>query len=135
MIIARPRSWDASLGVNERAHVVQHRTLATGGPVRLLALASTGAMMLLALLICSCVPTTTDTVPLQQASLAPPQSESISSAGYRLEALPIGEKAPDLLVLVAMSGGGKRSAAYSYGALKGMREVAVSGRPRSLIRC
>ena len=30
-------------------------------------------------------------------------------------------------MLVAMSGGGKRSAAYSYGALKGMREVAVSG--------
>src|ERR1700730_13126563 len=72
--------------------------------------------VLLALLLCSCVPTTTDTVPLQQASLAPLQSESISSGGYRIEALPIGEKPADLLVLVAMSGGGKRSAAYSYGA-------------------
>ena len=78
------------------------------------------------MLLCSCVPTTTDTVPLQQPSLAPLQSESISSAGYRPEALPIGEQAPDLLVLVVM-GGGKRSAAYSYGALKGMREVAVPG--------
>src|SRR5205814_4390979 len=46
---------------------------------------------------------------------------------FRLQTLPIGEKAPDLLVIVAMSGGGKRSAAYSYGALKGMREVALSG--------
>ena len=89
--------------------------------------ANTGALMLLALLICSCVPTTIDTVPLQQASLAPLQSETVSSGGYRLQTLPIGEKAPDLLVIVAMSGGGKRSAAYSYGALKGMREVAVSG--------
>src|SRR4029077_5396121 len=35
------------------------------------------------------------------------------------------EQPSDLLVLVAMSGGGKRSSAYSYGALKGMREVAV----------
>src|SRR5712675_1410199 len=89
--------------------------------------ANTGALMLLALLICSCVPTTIDTVPLQQASLAPLQSETVSSGGYRLQTLPIGEKAPDLLVIVAMSGGGKRSAAYSYGALKGMREVAVPG--------
>jgi NTE family protein len=96
--------------------------------------ARTGAV-LLGLLLCGCVPTTTDTVPLQQASLAPLQSESISSTGYRLEALPMGGKAPDLLVLVAMSGGGKRSAAYSYGALKGMRGVAVPGAygPRSLL--
>src|SRR5437660_9447465 len=71
-----------------------------------------GALMLLAVLICSCVPTTIDTVPLQQASLAPLQSETVSSGGYRLQTLPIGEKAPDLLVIVAMSGGGKRSAAY-----------------------
>ena len=66
--------------------------------------ASKGALMLLALLICSCVPTTIDTVPLQQASLAPLQSETVSSGGYRLQTLPIGEKAPDLLVIVAMSG-------------------------------
>ena len=82
--------------------------------------------MLVGLLLCGCVPTTTDTVPLQQAVLAPPQSGNISSGGYRLEALPT-KYPPDLLVLVAMSGGGKRSAAYSYGALKGMREVAVPG--------
>src|SRR5205814_126447 len=77
----------------------------------------TGAV-LLPLFFCGCVPTTTDTIPLPQALLAPPQSESISSGGYRLEALPTTEQPPDLLVLVAMSGGGKRSAAYAYGALK-----------------
>jgi NTE family protein len=82
--------------------------------------------VLVALLLCGCVPTTTDTVPLQQAVLAPPQSDNISSDGYRLEALPT-KYPPDLLVFVAMSGGGKRSAAYSYGALKAMREVTVPG--------
>jgi len=80
-------------------------------------------VVLLALLSCGCsVPMTTDTVPLPQAKLLPPGSESISRDGYRMEALSGTE---DLLVLVAMSGGGKRSAAYAYGALKGMREVSV----------
>lgn len=85
-------------------------------------------VVLLALLVCSCVlPATTDTVPLPRALLEPPQSDRISSDGYRLEAAPNTEHPPDLLVLVAMSGGGKRSAAYAYGALKGMREVALPG--------
>ena len=82
---------------------------------------------LLVLVLGGCVPTTTDTVPLSQPLLSPPPSESISSGGYRFEALSNTEQPPDLLVLVAMSGGGKRSAAYSYGALKGMREVMVPG--------
>jgi len=38
--------------------------------------------------------------------MASPASGRISTAGYRLDAL----AAPDLFVLVAMSGGGKRSA-------------------------
>ena len=85
------------------------------------------AAAILAVFLCGCVPTTTDTVALSQAALAPPQSGRISSDGYRLEAVPDTGHAPDLLVLVAMSGGGKRSAAYGYGALKGMRVVPVSG--------
>jgi NTE family protein len=79
---------------------------------------------LLALLFSGCVPPTADTVPLAQADLQPPGSDSISRGGYRLESFP---GTDDLMVLVAMSGGGKRSAAYAYGALKGMREVAVQG--------
>jgi NTE family protein len=85
--------------------------------------AKAGAV-LIALLYSGCVPLTSDTVPLPQTKLLPPGSDSISRDGYRMEALP---GSGDLLVLVAMSGGGKRSAAYAYGALKGMREVAVQG--------
>ncbi len=129
-VVSRHKPWDRREGLRRSAPNPRNRWARLA-----FSPASTGAMMLLALLICGCVPTTIDTVPLQQASLAPPQSESISATGYRLEALPLGDKAPDLLVLVAMSGGGKRSAAYSYGALKGMREVAVSGvhGPHSLL--
>src|SRR5215472_13351983 len=48
----------------------------------------TTAAVLLAVPLASCVPTTTDTVPLPPALLNPPQSENISADGYRLEALP-----------------------------------------------
>lgn len=76
-----------------------------------------------------------DTTPLSPSQMAPPVSESISTGGYRLSALAAAKAAPDLLVLVAISGGGKRSAAFSYGALEGMRDLPVetaSGR-RSLL--
>jgi NTE family protein len=66
-----------------------------------------------------------DTEPLPQAKLEPIGADRISQGGYRTDALPAAPDAPDLLVLVAMSGGGKRSAAFGYGALKGMREVMV----------
>ena len=67
-----------------------------------------------------------DTKPLTPAELNPPGSESISSGGLRFTALPMDPKTPDLLVLVAISGGGKRSAAWSYGVLKGMRDIMVA---------
>ena len=70
----------------------------------------------------------TDTTPLPAAKLEAPGNETISSDGYRFEALAAAEQLPDLFVGVAMSGGGKRSAAFAYGALKGMREVAIPGR-------
>jgi len=76
-----------------------------------------------------------DTVPLPAAKLEPVGAERISRGGYRLDALPVGEDAPDLLVLVAMSGGGKRSASFGYGALKGMREfmIPTAAGPRPLL--
>jgi NTE family protein len=76
-----------------------------------------------------------DTQPLPAAKLAPLGADRISIGGYRLDALPISPDAPDLLVLVAMSGGGKRSASFGYGALKGMRDMMVQTRvgPRSLL--
>jgi len=95
------------------------------GLARALKQGRTTAVLFVALLFGGCVPTTTDTVPLAPTLLEAPHSGNISSDGYRFEALPNIKQPPDLLVLVAMSGGGKRSAAYSYGALKGMHEVAV----------
>ncbi len=66
-----------------------------------------------------------DTKPLAADSLEPPGSEHISKGGYRLESLAQSPAAPDLLIIVAMSGGGKRSAAFSYGALKGLRDLSL----------
>lgn len=76
-----------------------------------------------------------DTQPLPQAKLEPLGAERISKGGYRIDTLPISADAPDLLVLVAMSGGGKRSASFGYGALKGMRDLMVPTRsgPRPLL--
>jgi len=76
-----------------------------------------------------------DTQPLTAAQLEPHGAEAISKGGYRLANLSPSHQLPDLLVLVAMSGGGKRSAAFSYGALKGMRETPIptSKGPRDLL--
>ena len=76
-----------------------------------------------------------DTQPLPQAKLEPLGADRISKGGYRIETLPVSADAPDLLILVAMSGGGKRSASFGYGALKGMRDLMVPTRfgPRPLL--
>ncbi|MBV8914686.1 MAG: patatin-like phospholipase family protein [Acetobacteraceae bacterium] len=76
-----------------------------------------------------------DSKPLPQAKLEPIGADRISRGGYRLDGLAVSEDAPDLMVLVAFSGGGKRSASFGYGALKGMRDLMVSTRrgPRSLL--
>jgi NTE family protein len=67
--------------------------------------------------------TLVDTAPLPDERLRPPGSESISAGGYRMDRMGASADLPDLMVLVAMSGGGKRSAAFAYGALQGMRDV------------
>jgi NTE family protein len=67
----------------------------------------------------------TDTVPLKPSQLNPPGSDTISVDGYRLTELAGSRDAPDMLIFVAFSGGGKRSAAFAYGALKGMRDVMI----------
>jgi len=58
----------------------------------------------------------------------------ISRGGYHM--LEVGpSKAPDTLVLLAFSGGGKRSAAFGYGVLKGLRDypVAIDGQQTRLL--
>ncbi len=69
--------------------------------------------------------TVADTTPLAPEQLLPQGSEHISRGGYRLAALANFSAATDMLVLVGMSGGGKRSAAFAYGALEGMRDLPV----------
>jgi NTE family protein len=64
-------------------------------------------------------------VPLPPDRLEPVGAARISHGGYRFTELPVSPDAPDLLVMVAISGGGKRSASFGWGALKGMRDVAV----------
>ena len=76
-----------------------------------------------------------DTKTLPASKLEPVGAERISRGGYRLDALLDTRDAPDLIVVVAMSGGGKRSASFAYGALKGMRDISLATKagPRSLL--
>ena len=93
-------------------------------------------LLLVAMLLSGCASLiVADTTPLAPSQMAPLGSESISTGGLRLSALTTAKATPDLLVLVAISGGGKRSAAYSYGALQGMRDVSVqtAGGPQPLL--
>jgi NTE family protein len=91
-------------------------------------------MTLVVTLLLGCASlTVVDTTPLPRSQLEPPGSETISAGGYRIDSVTRARQVPDLLILVAMSGGGKRSAAYAYGALKGMGQVTIPGDGRSLL--
>lgn len=65
----------------------------------------------------------------------PPLPPGARNAGYGLAEVNAASGRPDLLVLVAFSGGGKRSAAFAHGALRGMRDVPVNlgGPPSDLL--
>ena len=93
-----------------------------------------GAALALALGACASF-SVADTKPLTPEEMAPPGAFSLSEGGYRIQALPPHAEAPDLLVFVAMTGGGKRSSSFGYGALTGMRETMVpaAGGPVSLL--
>ena len=58
----------------------------------------------------------------------------ISRGGYRVAGVH-GTQSSGTLVLLAFSGGGKRSAAFGYGVLKGLRDftVTINGRPERLL--
>ena len=95
----------------------------TSGPV-FRCLRALLAMLVAALTACASM-TVVDTQPLSATQLEPLGANSISKDGYRLASLGVSQQLPDLFVLVAMSGGGKRSAAFSYGVLKGMRDMPI----------
>jgi NTE family protein len=58
----------------------------------------------------------------------------ISQGGYRSGSLP-SDRSPSTIVLLSFSGGGKRSAAFGYGVLKGLRDypVVIDGNPMRLL--
>lgn len=78
---------------------------------------------------------TTVTMNQPLTELAPPGLGPLSTGGYRRVALDPKGASDGLLVVVAFSGGGKRSAAFAYGVLKGMRdfEIEVDARKRRLL--
>lgn len=65
----------------------------------------------------------------------PPLAAGARNAGYGLEELNALGGRSDILIFVAFSGGGKRSAAFAHGALRGMRDVPVmlGGPPSTLL--
>ena len=88
----------------------------------------------LALLLMGLTACQTSQVAMNQALPTDSAGAPIYTPGYALMDMlqaPRGE----ILVALAFSGGGKRSAAFAYGALKGLRSLKVleNGRPRSLL--
>ena len=58
----------------------------------------------------------------------PPLAHADPGEGYRFETRPAAIRDRDTLILLAFSGGGTRAAAFSYGVLEALRDVAVTGR-------
>jgi NTE family protein len=59
------------------------------------------------------------------ATFSEDRSGPITTGGYRGWALPAGRSSDQLLIGLALSGGGKRSAAFSYGVLRGLKNYAI----------
>jgi NTE family protein len=66
---------------------------------------------------------------------ATPQLERVGPPGYRLADVTLPGQADDLLMVLAISGGGTRAAALGYGVLEELRrtEVIVNGVKRRLL--
>ena len=81
-----------------------------------------------ALWLCACAS-------LQAQVNAPLGAAGAENGGYSLDKLPSAAASDDLLIVVSFSGGGKRSAAFAYGALSAMRDMTFEygGRRRSLL--
>ncbi len=56
---------------------------------------------------------------------AAPGHMTLGDGGYRLPAMNNPEASPELLMMLAFSGGGKRSSAFSYGVLRGLRDMPI----------
>jgi NTE family protein len=94
----------------------------------------TAAALLAALILAGCAGTATINKPLPPELLLNDGSGPISRGGYRLATL--GDAASrETVVLISFSGGGKRSAAFGYGVLRGLRDfpVAIGGHQSRLL--
>ncbi len=75
-------------------------------------------------------------LPLNEPSARLLGSAATSGASrYEWPVLALSDRDPELLVVLAMSGGGKRSSSFSYGVLKGLRDftVSIGGKQRRLL--
>ena len=70
-----------------------------------------------------------------QAQVNAPLKSFDESTGYRLTTLSSERSSDEYLIVVSFSGGGKRSAAFAYGALEAMRDMGFTsnGRTSSLL--
>ena len=91
------------------------------------------AALLATVLLAGCAGTATMNKPLSRAALNE-NNTAISKGGYRLFSLS-DSGSPEVLVLLSFSGGGKRSAAFGYGVLHGLRDfpIAIEGRQQRLL--
>jgi NTE family protein len=86
---------------------------------------------IVALLLCSCQ---TAMVPTNQPLPQNAQGLPVYTGGYAL--LPMLQRPQgEIVFIMAFSGGGKRSAAFAHGVLRGLRQIPVveDGRTRSLL--
>jgi NTE family protein len=128
-----PGAFDAMIATEGTRHAVTTRRRVSA-PLRMVRRSLVRLAIVASLTGCASL-SVTNTVPLKASQLTPPGSDTISVDGYRMSELANQHNAQDMLVLVAFSGGGKRSAAFAYGALKGMRDVMIPTRngPRRLL--
>jgi NTE family protein len=84
------------------------------------------ALVLLVLaLLSACAGAAQMNQPLTSLPQGPTRFGTISEGGYRYPNLAPNGQADDLFIALAFSGGGKRSAAFSFGVLDGLRNYAV----------
>lgn len=100
-----------------------------------IAASPTGLLSLAIVLLAGLAGCTTAPMNEPLPGVAAPEVGSISAGGYRRIALASNGASDQLIVLLAFSGGGKRSAAFAYGVLRGLRdfEIEVGGRKRRLL--
>jgi NTE family protein len=76
-------------------------------------------------LLTACATTPPENAPLPPERRAFPTGTSAAS-DYRFATLAQSDPSPELFVSLSFSGGGKRSAAFSYGVLQGLRELKMA---------